>query len=187
MQKLENKLTVYLSKSMLLTELELKPVRDKLIGLGFNVTEYDPIIPYNDNLVRNADFVLFVTKEKLTIKQLSSTILVKHLFSVFVGKGQYSEAELCVKLNKPAFLFDYIYNSKLLVSKLNDEFISPTIKNELYDTNDWKIKYGILKFYIQGNNTIDLYHFIEGHFKLHQYPLTLNECYQFNYQLLLLK
>lgn len=176
-------LTVYLSKSLLTPKKELDLVRNKLTKLGFNVTEYKEGTVYSDKLLKEADFVVFVT--------LGEPInTVKGRFETFVGKGQYSEANYCYRYNKLAFIFhEFEENSDdLLVSKIPDrtEFCPAP---STYDVDDWKRQFAKVYSFVLGSNPIYLYPFIEGYFKLwiNQYPLTPSECFKSNYHLLLLK
>ena len=85
-------LTVYLSKSLLLSDNFLNPIRQTLIGLGFKVTEYDKTTIYSDKDLKEADFVLLVPFE-------SPIEIDRSKWDVYVGKGQYSEANYCFQHN----------------------------------------------------------------------------------------
>lgn len=172
-------LTVYLSKSLLLSDNFLNPIRQTLIGLGFKVTEYDKTTIYSDKDLKEADFVLLVPFE-------SPIEIDRSKWDVYVGKGQYSEANYCFQHNKPLFVYHGLnYYPDILVSKLQESnsLYSPEVNN----SQDWKGKYGILPTYVVGSKPVDLYPFIEGYFRLWEYPLTPKECYPGNYKLLLLK
>lgn len=181
---IQNKqLTVYLSKSLLTPKKELDLVRNKLTKLGFNVTEYKEGTVYSDKLLKEADFVVFVTLGEPVDD-------VEGRFETFVGKGQYTEASYCYRYNKLAFIFhEFEENSDdLLVSKIPDKtkICPPPIT---YDVDDWKIKFGKVYSFVSFSNPIYLYPFIENYFNLwiNEYPLTPKECYPGNYKLLLLK
>lgn len=192
-----NNLTVYLSKSLLIPESTLRPIRENLIGLGLNVTEYKEGTTYKDTLLKEADFVLFITNNIPSSYNKEPTNII---FDSFVGKGQYSEAEIVFKLNKPAFVYHYsetILDKKIIrVTKItNDEWVSrsPFIFNSM----SWKKEYGIIHSYNKGISLINLAFFVEGAFyaKIHSaklpyfgniYPLTPEEAFMYNYKLLLL-
>ena len=76
-------LTVYLSKSLLTPKKKLDLVRNKLTKLGFNVTEYKEGTVYSDKLLKEADFVVFVTLGEPVDD-------VECRFETFVCKGQYT-------------------------------------------------------------------------------------------------
>lgn len=189
MKNLNNSLTVYISKSLLIEESRLRPIREHLIGLGYNVTEYNPQHLYSDKLLRNADFVLFVPYENGVVSNFVSS---KHEVFTPVGKGQYSEAELVHKLNKPAFMFHHFYEGEIKASKISNDGMSKVLPKTI-DTNDWKRKFGNIHSYFLGE-PLTLSYFLEGMFGIPEYypgprrsaMLTPEEVYLKNYQLLLL-
>lgn len=171
-------LTVYLSKSLLIPEKELQLVRDFLTSKGFNVTEYKEGSVYSDSLIKNADFVVF-------LPMTEPTGMSNKMFETFVGKGQFSEATLCYRMNKLSFMIHEILEDDLLVSKIPDKTeIIP--KPSTYDIDNWKRRFGkVYSFSITGKPIL-LYPFIEGYFIMNEYPLTPEEAFKFNPKLLLL-
>lgn len=190
MKKLNN-LTVYLSKSLLTPESTLRPIREYLIGLGLNVTEYKEGTVYTEKLIKDADFILFIPREKKP--NHTSSYESRIVYSHSVGKGQYSEALLVNRLRKHAFVFnqlhdidDWLETKRLSVSKLaNDAYYSNAPK--LVDELDWKRNFGNIFSYYLGMIP-DLEEIVSGIFsdKLKQYPLTPEEAFQYNIKLLLL-
>jgi hypothetical protein len=182
--QLNRQLTVYLSKSLLIPETRLKVVRDILISYNFKILEYQEGTTYTTQLISSADFVLFITDEN----PIKMETLNNGLWSTYCGKGQYSEAEFCYKNHKPAFMFMSYKDEKILMSKLVDrDFSSMLVPYTISDVNDWKRKYGKIRSYVRGQEPVDLYGFLEGHFRLlRQYPVTPDECFSREYLLLLL-
>jgi len=179
MERKNKPLKVYLSKSLQLPETILEPIRKSLIDSGFEVTEFVSGT-YSDKDLKEADFVVLVPI-------YTSVRIEKNRWKTFVGKGQYSEARYCYMTDKPCFIYHTLSdNGDIKMSKLfePDSIFEPLIN----DPNDWKYKHGTIPSYVFGSETVDLYPFIEGYFRLYdkQYPLTPNECYPGNYKLLLL-
>ena len=174
-------LTVYLSKSLQLSDKYLNPIRKILVGLGFKVTEYKSGV-YSDKDLKEADFVLLVPN-------LEPSEFNHNSWRTTVGKGQYSEARECYISGKPLFIYHDVNEelNDILMSKMNEN--DSIYKPSIIDANDWKYKYGVIPSYVFGSEPVNLYPFIEGYFKLwiNQYPLTPSECFKSNYHLLLLK
>lgn len=178
MRKTDKQLTVYLSKSLQISDKLLEPIRKSLIGSGFKVTEYKSGT-YSDKDLKQADFVVLVP-------MLNPIGIERNRWKTFVGKRQYSEATHCYMSNKPCFIYHSMVNGDIAMSKLYepDSIFQPLIN----DSDDWKYKYGVVPSYVIGSEPVSLYPFLEGYFGLHNfnYPLTPSKSFKSNHYLLLL-
>ncbi len=181
MKRLNKQLTVYLSKSLLIPDKEIKPVREMLTGLGFNVKEYYKENVYNPKLIDDADFVVFLTKEKPIMVHGGS-------WKTFVGKGQFDEAVRCS--GKPAFMIHQMKSDDLLISKITGDAYKH-MDHKFHDINDWKNKYGMIGSYTMGMSIVPLFPMLEGLFGLSEKPFSVEEVFAImkpnNRLLLLLK
>lgn len=177
----KNKLTVYLSYSLAGNQHQKDVLKSALEANGFEVTHYINGESYNPHKLHNADFVIFLPNSLYTDKQKINNI---NHYEFFASRGQYDEACYCTKSNKPSFIFHYNINNEIFVSKLTDE--NRGYNHSVYDSKDWKKNYGVINSHCLGSETLLLLPFIEGHFKLLNYPLTPEECYITNRHILLL-
>lgn len=152
--RVKRPLKVYISKSYLLEDDDIFPVREILKKKGFIVTESFKGTFYNPNLLKECDFVLFLTTDGCPKKAFPWTKGVTKYISK-VGKGQYGEAKKILN-EKEAFLLHYNADNILFGSKLQNL--------NILDLNSYRKDYGELYSYVKGEYPIDVYNYITGYF-----------------------
>lgn len=154
----KNKLTVYLSYSLQDKTSKFQTVKSALEQQGFKVVYHIRGENYDKSKLERADLVLFLHNGLYDSEHFIDNI---YHYDYFVGKGQFSEAQICYKKDIPAFMFHTItVDSELLVTKLTDKFRGTV--HTTFDTNEWKSQYGIINSHSVGVKTINLYNFIEN-------------------------
>lgn len=147
MKKQQNKPTVYISYSLKDDFQRVETVQEHLEKKGLNVVYYRRGTEYSEKLLLNADYVLFLPI-KGNLKRDKESGGIFHTLSS-VGKGQYSEAWLCRKHDKDAFMIHSLNTiGELFVSKLTDKYRGHA--HFVKDENSWKNDYGYINSHCLG-------------------------------------
>ncbi len=188
-KKVSRPLRVYLCKSNLTFESELRAVRESLIDLGFEVAEHTMGSTYDPIKLDQQDFLLMVrplgrSKKSGTGKRTT--------WATTVGRGQYDEVLRAVGNHMPAFVYmgQNTWREPLM-SKI-EEFRGCHTQIG----TDWRT-YGEIKSYVLGNSPTSLANFVFGYFFTREtnpifhtnravHPLVPEECYNGKKRLLLL-
>lgn len=137
--KKSNKLTVYLSYSLADSDGKFfNKTKSILQDLGFNVTHYIKGESYKSDKIEEADLVLFITLSGYDHVEKTETIT---RYQHFVGKGQFSEAEICYRMTKPAYMVHCITPD-------DDDIFVTTVKNTppiLFNSIEWKKEFGTMQ------------------------------------------
>lgn len=137
--KQQNKPTVYISYSLKDNFKRVEVLQEFLEKKGLHVIYYRRGTEYSDKLLLNADYVLFLPLEGSVHPNTAEGNLFHTKTSV--GRGQHSEAELCYKKNKDAFMIHTLNKEgDLFVAKLTDRYRGK--QHFILNSDSWKSDYG---------------------------------------------
>jgi hypothetical protein len=189
MQKLNRPLKVYLCKSNLTLETQLRSVRQSLIDQGFEVAEHEMGKTYDPTKLSHQDFVLMVPPLDKTMKNDIATWVTT------VGRGQYDEVLRAIDAGMPVFIYmGQTVDGRPLMSKV-EEFRGHHTRT---GGTSWKADFGNICSFVFGTSPVCLTEFVTVHFlmrdkdpirhgsRLEEHPLTPEECYKGKKRLLLL-